>query len=77
MSKEYYLNLQTGEAVVARMAATIFAAYVQSGQVNAGNEQALIKKAVETAAQLAAHTDRIVKSDEEFMPAEAGKTVPL
>jgi hypothetical protein len=74
MSKEHYFNLQHSESVVARMAATIFAAYIQSNQVNDATEDHYLKKAAETAARLASYTDQIIKSDEEWMP-QTGKSI--
>ena len=67
MDKIKYLNLQRSEAAVAQMAATIFAAYIQTNQVNDGNENEYIKKATHIAIKMADYTDNIVKSDEEWI----------
>lgn len=77
MTKEAYVNLQHSESVIATMAATIFAAYVQNREVNDANEAQYIEKAVDTAVRLATHTDRVVKSDEEFMRSDSGTQVVL
>ena len=70
MSKETYLNLQHSESVVATMAATIYAAYVQRHEITDANEDVFIRKAVSVAARLAVATDGLVKSDEEWMRPE-------
>ena len=70
MSQEHYFSLQPSEAVIAGMAATIFAAYVRNQEVTGANEDAFIKKAADLAVRLAAYTDKIVKSDAEWMPEE-------
>ncbi len=70
MSKETYLNLQHSESVVATMAATIYAAYVQRHEINDANEDVFIRKAVSVAARLAVCADGLVKSDEEWVRPE-------
>jgi predicted transcriptional regulator len=67
MVNETHLSLQHSESVVANMAATIFAAYVQSGKIDPLNEEQYLKKAVHMAVKLATHADKIVKSDTEWM----------
>lgn len=67
MSKENYLHLQHSETVVASMAATILSAYIQKGELDESNEDALIEKAITIAVKLAAGTDRHIKSDEEWV----------
>lgn len=67
MSKENFLHLQHSETVVASMAATILSAYIQKGELNDSNENALIEKAIIIAVKLAAGTDQHVKSDEEWI----------
>lgn len=67
MSKENFLHLQHSETVVASMAATILSAYIQKGELDDSNEDALIEKAITIAVKLAAVTDRHVKSDEEWV----------
>lgn len=77
MTTEHFFSLQHSESVVARMAATIFAAYVQNDEVNDTNEDDYVKKAATIAVRLAAYTDKIVKSDEEFMGQESNPQVAL
>lgn len=76
MKENKYLNLQKSESVVAQMASTIFAAYIQNNQVNKDNEDELIKKATHVAIKLAEYSDKIVKSDEEWLKKEE-KPVPI
>jgi len=67
MSKEAYLSMQRSESVVASMAATIFAAYVQRHDITDANEESFVRKAVDAALKLATYADKVVKSDEEWM----------
>ncbi len=67
MSKDNFLNLQHSESVIAGMAATIFAGYIQSRQINETNEDAYIKKAVDAAIKMAGYADKAIKSDEEWL----------
>ena len=76
MEKYKYLNMQKSEAVVAQMASTIFAAFIQNNQVNKDNEDELIKKATHIAIKLAEYSDKIVKSDEEWLKKEE-KPAPI
>ena len=76
MEEYKYLNLQKSESVIAKMASTIFAAYIQNNQVNKDNEDEFIKKATHVAIKLAEYTDRIVKSDEEWVKKEE-KPAPI
>jgi hypothetical protein len=77
MTKEAYLNLQQSESVVATMSATIFAAYLQNKEVNEFNEDEFVKRAVDIAVKLATYTDKIVKSDREWMKRDDGSSVVL
>jgi hypothetical protein len=77
MTKEAYLNLQQSESVVAGMSATIFAAYIQNKDVNEFNEDEFVKRSVDIAVKLATYTDKIVKSDSEWMKREGGSSVVL
>lgn len=70
MSKETYLNMQHSESVVATMAATIYAAYVQRHEITEANEDVFVRKAVSAAVKLANYADKLVKSDEEWMNSE-------
>lgn len=76
MSKETYLSMQHSESVVATMAATIYAAYVQRHEITEANEDVFVRKAVSAAVKLANYTDKLVKSDEEWMNSE-NRVVPM
>lgn len=67
MSKDHFLHLQHSETVVAGMAATLLAAYIQKGDLNEQNEDVLIEKSIALSIKLAASTDKLVKSDEEWV----------
>ncbi|MEZ0237075.1 MAG: hypothetical protein ACAH06_03355 [Methylophilaceae bacterium] len=67
MSKDHFLHLQHSETVVAGMAATLLAAYIQKGDLNEQNEDVLIEKSIALSIKLAACTDKLVKSDEEWV----------
>lgn len=70
MEKHKYFSMQHSESVVAQMASTIFAGYIQNNQVNDNNENELIKKATHVAIKMAEYADKIIKSDEEWMKNE-------
>lgn len=70
-NKEAYLHMQRSESIVASMAATIFAAYVQRHEITEANEDVFVRKAVDAAVKLATYTDKVVKSDEEWMNNES------
>lgn len=70
MSEEQYLHLQHSESVVANMAATIFAAFINNNALNANNEDELIEKSVALAAKIATRTEKVIKSDEEWVGRE-------
>lgn len=67
MSKEHFLHLQHSETVVANMAATLLAAYIQKGELSDINEDALIAKCTALASSIALHVDKHIKSDEEWV----------
>lgn len=67
MSKGTFLSLQHSESVIANMAAEIFAAYVQKGEVSDANEDEYIKKATHIAIRMANYADTLCKSDGEWM----------
>lgn len=71
MAKEEYLYLQHSESVVAQMAATVFAGLVQREPLTAANEDALVEKAVAIALKLTLRTEKLVKSDEEWVRKDA------
>jgi hypothetical protein len=62
-----HFSLQHSESVVAGMAATLMAAYIQSGAVADDNEDVYVRTCVRLAAKLADATDKAIKSDEEWM----------
>ena len=64
---EQFLNLQHSESVIAQMSATIFAGLVQSQGLTDANEDQLAAKAVVIAIKLAKHTEKLIKSDEEWI----------
>jgi len=72
MTKKHYLMLQPSEAVVAEMAATIFAAYVQSGAVKRENEDEYVAIAGNAAIKLATYVDDHVKSEGELAKSSDG-----
>lgn len=67
MANEAYFSLQHSESIVAQMAATIFAAYVQKGEVSDSNENDYIQRATRIAMKMADYTDKLIKSDEEWV----------
>jgi len=72
MTKKHYLMLQPSEAVVAEMAATIFAAFVQTGAVKGDNEDEYIEIAGNAAIKLAEYVDAHVKSEGELARSSDG-----
>jgi hypothetical protein len=72
MTQKHYIMLQPSEAVVAKMAATIYAAFVQSGAVKRENEDEYIEIAGNTAIKLAEYVDKHVKSEEEVARSSDG-----
>jgi hypothetical protein len=60
------LSLQPSEGIVARMAATIYAAYVTAGRVAEGQEKQWIQRSVQEAAVMARFTDDLILSDNEM-----------
>ena len=64
---EQFLNLQHSESVVAQMSATIFAGLVQSQGLTEANEEQLAARSVVIAIKLAKYTEKLVKSDEEWI----------
>jgi hypothetical protein len=74
MENPQYLRLQPSKAVVARMAATIFAGFVQQGQLREDNEGDLVERAVVLAIKLANRAEALVTTDEEFTPQDTGSS---
>ncbi len=67
MEKEEYMSMQHSESVVAQMAATIFSSLIARDTSYASNEDELIEKSVALAIKLAKRTDKLIKSDEEWV----------
>ena len=66
MSDTRYLRLEHSEGIVVQCASTIYAAYITSGQVKAGEEQAWMERSIREAYFIADTTDRAIQSDEEL-----------
>lgn len=66
-AKEHFLHLQHSESVVAGMAATVFAGLIQKVALTADNEDALVAQSVAIAIKLAMSTEKLVKSDQEWV----------
>ena len=65
--KEEYVHLQYSESVIAQMSATIFSALVHKQEYSSANEDDLVEKSVAIAIKLASCTEKLVKSDEEWV----------
>jgi hypothetical protein len=76
MAKEEFMHLQHSESVVAKMAATVFSGLIQKQELNPANEDELVEKAVSIALKLALRTEKLVKSDQEWVRKEAS-SLPL
>lgn len=63
--KQQRLALQPSEAQVFRAAATIYAAYIGTGQVTQGTEGQWLEKSLAEALWLAQRTDSRIQSDDE------------
>lgn len=72
MANEEFLHLQHSESVVASMSATIFAGLIQTVELSTANEDALVDRSVAIAIKLAQRTEKLVKSDEEWVKKESG-----
>lgn len=60
------ISLQPSEAVVTRCASEIYAAYIASDKVAAGQEKDFMKKSIEEAIWIARTVDEAVQSDGEM-----------
>jgi hypothetical protein len=60
------ISLQPSEAAVYAAASRIYAAYIASGHVTAGNENGMIDRSVDEAVQMAQLIEEKVQSDQEF-----------
>ncbi|MGQ2978158.1 MAG: hypothetical protein ACT6Q9_00500 [Polaromonas sp.] len=65
--KEHFMHLQHSESVVAGMAATVFSGLIQKVALTADNEDQLVSQAVDIAIKLANSTEKLVKSDQEWV----------
>jgi hypothetical protein len=65
--KEHFMHLQHSESVVAAMAATVFSGLIQKVTLSADNEDQLVAQAVAIAIKLASSTEKLVKSDQEWV----------
>jgi hypothetical protein len=68
--KEHFMHLQHSESVVAGMAATVFAGLIQNVTLTADNEDQLVAQSVAIAIKLANSTEKLVKSDQEWVKKE-------
>ena len=66
MRERIGLRLRHSESIVARSAADIYAAYVQSGQVDESNTEERIAESVEAAIKIAKLAEARIRSDEEL-----------
>jgi len=60
------LSLQPSEGIAARMAATIYAAYIAAGRVPDGKEKDWMQRAINEAIWIARTTDDAIQSDHEM-----------
>jgi hypothetical protein len=60
------LSLQPSETAVLHVASRIYAAFIQTGQVPAGQEVAMMQRAIEQAYHMAKMVDHVVMSDDEM-----------
>ena len=76
MSQTTYLRLEPSEASVLQAAATIYAAYLSTGAVDAYGEEQMVTKAVDKALALARRVDDLVASDDELSDAGSASGFP-
>ncbi len=74
MANPQYLHLQPSKSVVAQMAATIFAGFVQNGALREDNEDDLVERAVAIAIKLANRTEAQVTTDEVYTQRDQGSS---
>lgn len=67
MHKEEFLYLQHSESVVAQMSATILASLIANNSLSGSNEDVMIEKSVKLAIKLANLSEKLVKSDQEWI----------
>ncbi len=71
-NKEEFMHLQFSEAVVAKMAATIFASLINNIPLHNSNEDELVAKSVAIAIKIANQAEKVVKSDQEWRKDDKG-----
>ncbi len=76
MANEEFFHLQHSESIVANMSATIFSGLIQTVELSADNEDALVERSVSIAIKLAQSAEKRVKSDEEWVKKESGSSFP-
>lgn len=65
-NKEEFMHLQNSEAVVAKMAATIFASLIIHTPLQNSNEDELVEKSLALAIKIANRAEKIIQSDQEW-----------
>jgi len=70
--KEEFMQLQNSEAVVAKMAATIFASLINNVPLHNSNEDELVEKSVAIAIKIANRIEKVIKSDTEWRKDDGG-----
>ena len=63
--KKPSLSLQPSEALVARAACQLYAAYISIGKVSEGKELEWMQRSIREAFQIAKMTDNAIRSDNE------------
>ncbi len=71
-NKEEFLHLQHSEAVVAKMAATIFGSLINNFPLHNSNEDELVDKSISIAIKIAIRAEKAVKSDQEWCKENGG-----
>ena len=66
MTKKTRITLQPTETAIFKVAGAIYAAYLAAGNVQDGQEQTLMDRALRESVQLAQLTDSRVQSDSEL-----------
>ena len=68
MSETRYLRLERSEGILVQCASTIYAAYIASGQVTAGEEKTWMDRSIREAYYIADTADSAIQSDDELAP---------
>ncbi len=71
-NKEEFMNLQSSEAVVAKMASTIFASLITQSPLHNSNEDELVEKSIALAIKIANRAEKIIQSDSEWRKDDKG-----